>query len=298
MKENNSIAETKRVARDINPVLITVILSILVIIPQYLFGFLTSLARKSDLMEGFVSFIENKDLFFLLIVYNTVLTLILAYIFTKKILNRNDLSLGLVDDMKLKSYAKGILLGFSLLTIIILILKFTGFAQIDKNPKGFDLKLFLIFVPAWMIQGFEEEFLLRGILMNQMAARSKIILGIIANSIIFSVFHLGNAGFDLMASVNIFLIGLIFSLLFYIKDSLYLVGAAHSVWNMAMANIYGIPVSGYDSTGLSLFTTNLKGPDIMTGGAFGLEASIITSLVLGVVLICLIIKIKKKDLVI
>lgn len=298
MKENNSIAETKRVARDINPVLITVILSVLVIIPQYLLGFLTSLARKSGLMEGFVSFVENKDLFFLLIVYNTALTLILAYIFTKKILNRNDLSLGLVDDMKLKSYAKGILLGFSLLTTIILILKFTGFAQIDKNPKGFDLKLFLIFVPAWMIQGFEEEFLLRGILMNQMAARSKIIVGIIANSIIFSVFHLGNAGFDLMASVNIFLIGHIFSLLFYIKDSLYLVGAAHSVWNMTMANIYGIPVSGYDSTGLSLFTTNLKGPDIMTGGGFGLEASIITSLVLGVVLIYLIIKIKKKDLVI
>lgn len=298
MKENNSIAETKRVARDINPVLITVVLSVLVIIPQYLLGFLTSLARKSGLMEGFVSFVENKDLFFLLIVYNTALTLILAYIFTKKILNRNDLSLGLVDDMKLKSYAKGILLGFSLLTTIILILKFTGFAQIDKNPKGFDLKLFLIFVPAWMIQGFEEEFLLRGILMNQMAARSKIIVGIIANSIIFSVFHLGNAGFDLMASVNIFLIGHIFSLLFYIKDSLYLVGAAHSVWNMTMANIYGIPVSGYDSTGLSLFTTNLKGPDIMTGGGFGLEASIITSLVLGVVLIYLIIKIKKKDLVI
>lgn len=298
MKENNSIAETKRVARDINPVLITVILSVLVIIPQYLLGFLTSLARKSGLMEGFVSFVENKDLFFLLIVYNTALTLILAYIFTKKILNRNDLSLGLVDDMKLKSYAKGILLGFSLLTTIILILKFIGFAQIDKNPKGFDLKLFLIFVPAWMIQGFEEEFLLRGILMNQMAARSKIIVGIIANSIIFSVFHLGNAGFDLMASVNIFLIGHIFSLLFYIKDSLYLVGAAHSVWNMTMANIYGIPVSGYDSTGLSLFTTNLKGPDIMTGGGFGLEASIITSLVLGVVLIYLIIKIKKKDLVI
>lgn len=294
MRENNSIAETKRIARDINPVLITVILSVLVIIPQYLLGLLTGLARKSDLMEGVVSFIENNDLFFLLIVYNTALTLILAYIFAKKILKRTDLSLGLVDDNKIKSYRKGILLGFGLLTIILLILKFIDFAQIDKNPNGFNLKLFLIFLPAWMIQGFEEEFLLRGILMNQMAARGNIWVAILANSIIFSVFHLGNAGFDLMASINIFLIGLIFSLLFYIKDSLYLAGAAHSFWNMAMANIYGIPVSGYDSTRVSLFTTSLNGPDIMSGGAFGLEASIITSLVLGLVLIYLITKIKKK----
>lgn len=298
MRENNSIAETKRIARDINPVLITVILSVLVIIPQYLLGLLTSLARKSDLMEGVVSFIENNDLFFLLIVYNTALTLILAYMFARKILKRTDLSLGLVDDNKLKSYAKGILLGFSLLTIIILILKFTGFAQIDKNPKGFDLKFFLIFVPAWMIQGFEEEFLLRGILMNQMAARSKIILGIIANSIIFSVFHLGNAGFDLMASVNIFLIGLVFSLIFYLTDSIYIVAAFHSIWNMAMANIYGITVSGNSPTEVTLLNTIPRGAEIMTGGSFGLEASIITSLVLGVVLIYLIIKIKKKDLVI
>lgn len=294
MRANNSIRETKRVARDLNPVQITVILSVLVIIPQYLLAFLTGLARKTDLMKGFVAFIENNDLFFVLIVYATALTLILAYIFAKKILKRTNLSLGLVDPNKLKAYTKGIFLGFAMLSLVLLILKALGFAEISKNPNGFDLKLFLIFLPAWMIQGFEEEFLLRGILMNQMASRGKIRIAILANSLIFSIFHLGNAGFDLMASVNIFLMGLVFSLIFYLEDSLYLVGGAHSFWNMTMANIYGIPVSGNNPTKFTLFNTSLKGPEILSGGSFGLEASIITSLVLGLFLVYLIRKIKIK----
>lgn len=294
MRANNSIRETKSVARDLNPVLITVILSVLVIIPQYCLGFLTSLARRTDFMKGFVAFFENNDLFFVLIVYATALTLILAYIFAKKILKRTNLSLGLVDPNKLKAYAKGIFLGFAMLSLVLLILKALGFAEISKNPNGFDLKLFLIFLPAWMIQGFEEEFLLRGILMNQMASRGKIRIAILANSLIFSIFHLGNAGFDLMASVNIFLMGLVFSLIFYLEDSLYLVAGAHSFWNMTMANIYGIPVSGNSPTIIRLFNTSLKGPEILSGGSFGLEASIITSLVLGLVLIYLIRKIKIK----
>lgn len=296
MKDNNSIAETRRIGRNLNPVLITVVLSILVVIPQYGLGFLTSLVRKLDLVEGFVSYIEDNDLFFLLIVYATALTLLLAYIFAKKILNRNALSLGLVDEKKFINYVKGILLGLGLLSLIVLILKLGGFAEISKNPNGFKTKLFLIFLPAWMIQGFEEEFLLRGILMNQMSAKGKIQVGIIANSLIFSVFHLGNAGFNLMASINIFLIGLIFSLIFYIKDSIYMAAAAHSFWNMAMANIYGITVSGNSPTEVTLFNTSLKGNDLLTGGGFGLEASIITSLVLGILLIYLIRKIKRKDL--
>lgn len=296
MKDNNSIAETRKIGRNLNPVLITVVLSILVVIPQYGLGFLTSLVRKLDLVEGFVSYIEDNDLFFLLIVYATAITLLLAYIFAKKILNRNSLSLGLVDEKKFINYAKGILLGLGLLSLIVLILKLGGFAEISKNPNGFKTKLFLIFLPAWMIQGFEEEFLLRGILMNQMAAKSKIQVGIIANSLIFSVFHLGNAGFNLMASINIFLIGLIFSLIFYIKDSIYMAAATHSFWNMAMANIYGIAVSGNSPTEVTLFNTSLKGNYLLTGGGFGLEASLITSLVLGILLIYLIRKIIRNDL--
>lgn len=292
---NKSIKETEK-AYDLNPVIITVILSLLVIIPQYCLGQVMGLGRKIEALDDFFNLLYQKDIFFLLIIYSTAFTLILAYVFARKILKRTNLSLGLVDDNKIKNYGKGILLGFGLLTLIILILNLAGFAQIEKNPRGFDIKLFLIFLPAWIIQGFEEEFLLRAILMNQMAARGKISLAIIANSLIFSIFHLGNADFNIMAFVNIFLMGLVFSLIFYLQDSIYMVGAAHSFWNMIMANIYGSPVSGNKQAPGTLFNTNLKGPELISGGGFGVEGSIVTTIVLAILIIILIRKIKQRDL--
>lgn len=295
MTGNKSIKETEK-AYDLNPVIITVILSLLVIIPQYCLGQVMGLGRKIEALDDFFNLLYQKDIFFLLIIYSTAFTLLFAYVFARKILKRTNLSLGLVDDNKIKNYGKGILLGFGLLTLIILILNLAGFAQIEKNPRGFDIKLFLIFLPAWIIQGFEEEFLLRAILMNQMAARGKISLAIIANSLIFSIFHLGNADFNIMAFVNIFLMGLVFSLIFYLQDSIYMVGAAHSFWNMIMANIYGSPVSGNKQAPGALFNTNLKGPELISGGGFGVEGSIVTTIVLAILIIILIRKIKQRDL--
>lgn len=295
MIENKSIKETRENSRDINPVIITVILSLLVVIPQYGIGLITAFVLKYRLVENFAEFIRENNLFFTLVIYSTAITLVLAYIFARKFLKRSKLSLGLVDSNKVKSYGKGILLGFTLLSIIVLLLKLTGFAEIIRNTKAFKLKLFFIFLPAWIIQGFEEEFLLRSILMNQMAAGGKIEIAIIANSLIFSIFHLGNTGFNFMAFVNIFLVGLVFSVIFYLNGSIYTSAAAHSFWNMTMANIYGITVSGNSPTGVNLFNTKLTGPRIILGGSFGIEGSIVTSLVLLVVLIILISKIKKLD---
>ena len=296
MIRNKSIKETAKTTRDLNPVIITVILSLLVIIPQYCLGQIMGLGRKIEALDDFFTFLYQKDLFFLLIIYSTALTLILAYIFARKILKRSNLSLGLVDDKKISNYGKGILLGVGLLTLIVLILKLTGLAEISKNPSGFDTKLFLLFIPAWLIQGFEEEFLLRAILMNQMAAKGKISLAMVANSLIFAIFHLGNSGFSPMAFANIFLLGLIFSQIFYLSDSIYIVGAAHSFWNMTMANIYGITVSGNKSVGVTYFTTSLKGPDLISGGGFGVEGSIVTTIVLAILIVILIRKIKQRDL--
>lgn len=295
MIENKSIKETRENSLDVNPVIITVILSLLVVIPQYGIGLITAFVLKHRLVENFAEFITENNLFFALVIYSTAITLVLAYIFARKFLKRSNLSLGLVDSNKIKSYGKGILLGFGLLSIIVLLLRLTGFAEIIRNTKTFKLKLFLVFLPAWLIQGFEEEFLLRSILMNQMAAGGKIKVAIIANSLIFSIFHLGNTGFNLMAFVNIFLVGLVFSLIFYLNGSIYTSAAAHSFWNMTMANIYGITVSGNSPTGVNLFNTKLTGPTIISGGSFGIEGSIVTSLVLLVVLIILIRKIKKPD---
>ena len=295
MKANRSIERSKDTAYDLNPVLITLILSVLIIIPQYLLGLIVGLGKNIKVIDDFFTYMDTNNMSFLLIIYSTALTLFFAYIFARKILKRDKISLGLVDDRKFISYIKGILLGFSLISLIVLILKSLGFADIVTNKTDLNIKLFLIFIPAWMIQGFEEEFLMRSILMNQIAGKASIYQGIFANSLIFSILHLGNLGFNLMSFINLFMVGLIFSLIFYKEDSIYMSAAAHSFWNMTMANIYGIRVSGFSQSGANILKTTLKGSPLISGAEFGLEGSIITSLVLVGVLIILISNIRKKS---
>ena len=53
----------------------------------------------------------------------------------------------------------------------------------------------------------------------------------------------------------------------------------HWAWNYTQGNIFGLAVSGSEA-GENMLTTIVNGPDIITGGAFGPEASII-SVILG-----------------
>lgn len=97
----------------------------------------------------------------------------------------------------------------------------SGF-KIRLNIQNVDLKIFLLFVIGWIFQGFEEEFITRPVLMNYLGALKNLKTGIVANSLIFAILHLGNSYFNLIAFVNIFLMGLAFSMLFYIGDSIYI----------------------------------------------------------------------------
>ena len=47
----------------------------------------------------------------------------------------------------------------------------------------------------------------------------------------------------------------------------------HAAWNFTQGEIYDVPVSGIDGTGL--VEAKLSGPELLSGGAFGLEASVI-----------------------
>ncbi len=49
----------------------------------------------------------------------------------------------------------------------------------------------------------------------------------------------------------------------------------HMSWNFAEGSLFGAKVSGY-SEAHSLLKTTLSGPELLTGGAFGPEASVVS----------------------
>jgi hypothetical protein len=67
----------------------------------------------------------------------------------------------------------------------------------------------------------------------------------------------------------------------------------HFAWNFALGNVYGLPVSGFANNGVKIFKTQQVGSDIFTGGDFGPEGGLVTTLILLIAIAILILKLKK-----
>lgn len=285
-EDNLTIRETKRVQKNRNGVLVVLAVISLLILPKLLFGeVILNLINNINAIKN----LAPNDRFILTMLYGTVISSLLMYIFAKKYLNRNNLSLGLTSPNKIKNYLKGALLGFVMISGVFLQLKIYRQSQVSLNKSNVPVEIFLVFFIGWVIQGFNEELMCRSILMNYFAAFNGVRSAIITNSLIFAILHMGNDGFGVFPFINIFLMGVIFSLLFYLSDDIFLPAAAHTFWNFAQGNVYGINVSGITQSNISLIKTQLTGNPFLTGGAFGVEGGFITfwieAIVVGVLLV-------------
>ena len=63
--------------------------------------------------------------------------------------------------------------------------------------------------------------------------------------------------------------------------------AWHSIWNWAQYNVYGFAVSGMTIYSTPLFKPATNGPEFLHGGSFGIEGSIITTIMLTIASIVL-----------
>ena len=282
LKDNFSIEQSRKTLKNTNPVSTVVILFLLMQVPGVIFAPLFSYVFLGN---------DNSDYFLIFNLFLTIFVALLGYLFARKYQKRNKESLGLVKNSK--NYLKGIVLGLFMILSVVLLLKISGFAKFTTNISQVSWPIFVIFILGWAIQGFEEELITRSILMNYFAVNNGVMGGIIINSLIFAILHLGNPAFGILPFINIMLIGIVFSLLFYISDDIFLPAAAHSFWNFAQGNIFGIEVSGMDEINNTILKTKLMGSDLISGGAFGFEGSIFVTLV-EIIMIFVIIRIIKR----
>lgn len=282
LKDNFSIEQTRKTLKKTNPVSTVVIIFLLMQIPGVIFAPLFSYVFLEN---------DNSDNFLLFNLFLTIFVAILGYLFARKYQKRNKESLGLVKNPK--NYLKGIVLGLFMILSVVLLLKISGFAEFTINISQVSWPIFVIFILGWAIQGFEEELITRSILMNYFAVNNGVIGGIMINSLIFAILHLGNPAFGILPFINIMLIGIVFSLLFYISDDIFLPAAAHSFWNFVQGNFFGIEVSGMDEINNTILKTKLMGSDLISGGAFGFEGSIFVTIV-EIIMIFVIIRIIKR----
>ena len=234
----------------------------------------------ASIQEFFYHYILYYELF-------SFVFILLLFIFWVKFIEKNPLStLGFVKKNWLKYLGWGILISLLQMGVIALVYQVSGIGSFELNELSLEPILFILgLFPFWLLQGGTEEVATRGWLLTRIAARTNLPLAIGISSSLFGILHLGNAGVTFLSVLNIILDGVLAGLLFIYTDSIWLVVAQHGTWNYVQGNLLGFQVSGTGADA-SIFSFSMGyGPDWLTGGAFGAEGSIITTLVLIVSLV-------------
>ncbi|MEZ7005514.1 lysostaphin resistance A-like protein [Streptomyces sp. AD55] len=122
-----------------------------------------------------------------------------------------------------------------------------------------------------------EELLFRGLALQALEQLWGSRAAIVITSLFFGVAHLGAPGANAWSGLAIALeAGVLLAAAFLWRRSIWFVVGLHFAWNTT-EQLLGIPVSGH--TPEALFTADVHGSALLTGGSFGLEASIVPVLI-------------------
>lgn len=180
-----------------------------------------------------------------------------------------------------KNILCGVSIGFSFFVLLTGLLYVTGCYSIQYvSPNWSDIisNLCLFFLVACC-----EEVIFRGVIFRLIDDRFGLWWALGISALIFGFAHMFNPGASIWSSVAIVMeAGILLGAAYKYSNSLWLPIGIHWAWNFTQGNVFGFAVSGEDA-GESIFTANIDGPDIITGGSFGPEASVI-ALLLGTII--------------
>ncbi|UCC48181.1 MAG: CPBP family intramembrane metalloprotease [Gemmatimonadota bacterium] len=121
-----------------------------------------------------------------------------------------------------------------------------------------------------------EELLFRGYAFQVLVEGAGVTLALILSAGTFTFVHLRNPEVTSLGLLNIGFAGVLMALAYLRTRSLWVALGLHWAWNYVMAAVFDLPVSGihFDVSG---YDTLLSGPELVTGGAFGPEGGLLTT---------------------
>ena len=142
-----------------------------------------------------------------------------------------------------------------------------------------DLKIGIIIILAILVlmQGFLEEVVFRGYLMTRLAAKNGKWIAIILSSLFYLVFRMSNPTTSKLDLINIFLISIVMSLLYWYFDNILVIAIFHAFWNCISGVVFGFNISGIKVSDTIFTVEAISDKQILTGGSYGIEGSIIVT---------------------
>jgi uncharacterized protein len=171
---------------------------------------------------------------------------------------------------KAREWLFGVAIGAGVMTLTVgVIAAFGGYSIVGSNSPLVLLGLIGVTIQA----GVMEEILLRGVFFRFLEQWLGSWVALAASAALFGFLHIANPNASPLAAIAIALeAGILLAAIYMLTRRLWAAIGLHMAWNFTQGGIYGINVSGFDSVGV--IVPRISGDPLLTGGAFGAEASI------------------------
>lgn len=277
-KELILFEEAKKSKRLFNGVVSTVVLLLMLFLGQIMGGIVIGFIMGMMNGAGIELSPLASHLGLLLMV---AFPLPLCFLWVTKFEKRKISSLGLKKKNSLINFLKGFWIGLLMFGLVTGLMYVSGVITLEQGLSA-GIKTIpgvLVILPGWILQSSTEEILTRGWFMHVVGARHKPVIGFVLSSVIFGFMHLLNPGVTALSIINIILVGLVLGLYVIHTQDLWGACGIHAAWNFSQSNVFGFNVSGMETSTHSLLRFSANGPDFLTGGAFGPEASIMATII-------------------
>jgi len=153
-----------------------------------------------------------------------------------------------------------------------------GAAEFQRNPQAPFNPGTLIFVLVVLLFGvIGEEMLFRGYAFQVILGLAGPFATILPFGILFAVAHSSNQNASLLGLVNTFAWGVVLGYAFLRSGDLWLPIGLHFGWNITLP-LFGVNLSGF-TMGLAGYSMRWKAGELWSGGEYGPEAGLLTTVV-------------------
>lgn len=204
---------------------------------------------------------------------------IVVYVLLVKFFEKREISEFAISAMP-RHIGSGILWGVAYFTLVTAVLASLGMYKVESVQFQFGPLFRILLMSSTVAVG--EEIIFRGVLFRLVGQRWNWAVAYVVSALFFGFAHYWQG--TLWSSVAIAIeAGLMLGAAYRYSGNMWMPIGLHWAWNYSEGVIYGFPVSGTESSIVPIISPIVSGPEIITGGNFGPEASIV-AVVLGAML--------------
>jgi membrane protease YdiL (CAAX protease family) len=251
-----------------------IVITLLIAIPAALGLFFANLDQlKADPVHAVTSLLQGSHLW-MMVLLEFVVSLVAVWLFRTLIDRKSMASLGLPITGFTQESVIGFFTGPALMGLLALLLMVTGrlkWVDITFDPSALFISLGMVVLIA-----FSEELVFRGYVLNNLLdSFSNKWVALLLSALCFAIFHFSGPGLTPLAFANLFLAGILLGINYIYTRNLWFSFFLHLSWNFFLGPLLGSRISGLSMP--TLLQTEMKGDWLITGGDFGMEASVINT---------------------